>query len=125
MNKQKKKNFISLKKHMKTRLLVHILFAMIIYVMFLGAISCSSAPALVIRFQDRTLQLCQEQQIKDLRLSRDYGYVCYRYCSKYKIWHEHISRNCKEWTTDILDLNKKEDFIKLRDAGFILKVEGK
>lgn len=63
--------------------------------------------------------------MKDLNLQRDYGYACYRYCTKYKFLHEHVSRNCKEWTTDILDMNKKEDFIKLRDAGFILKVEGK
>lgn len=87
--------------------------------------ACSTLPSLVLKFNERTWQLCQEQQIKDLKLSRDFGYACYHYCTKYKWLSSHISANCKIWTTDVLDMGVKEDFIKLRDAGFILKVEGR
>lgn len=63
--------------------------------------------------------------MKELGLKSDFGFACYRYCVRYKFLHSHVSRNCKIWETDTLDLSKKEDFAKLRDAGFVLRVEGK
>jgi len=95
------------------RILCLILFC----VCFIAA--CSSLPSLVLKFQDRRYRPCDEREIASFRPDWNGEMLfCWRYCSKYRYWHSHISANCKVWTTDILET--KEDFTKLRDAGFVL-----
>lgn len=64
--------------------------------------------------------MCEDQEMKEFRTPRDAGYACFRYCSEYKTWHSHESKNCKVWTTDVVDLTNREDFLKFRNAGFVL-----
>lgn len=63
--------------------------------------------------------------MEDLKLPDKVGYACFRYCTKYKLFRDHISSNCVKWETDILDLKKREDFVKFRDAGFVLSIGDK
>ena len=125
MNSLKKNDSLYLRPSMKMRLLKNTLIGMIVFVIYIGVTCCSSSALSPMKFQERTWRLCQQNQIKDLKLTNESGYACYRYCTKYKFLHQHVTRNCYTWATDVLDLSKKEDFNKLRDAGFILRIEGK
>lgn len=93
----------------KSKYLALILF------LFIGAASCSTLPYLILKFQDRKYVLCSDEE-----MDSPVGKACFRYCARYKRWRAHIPSNCVIWKTDVLDLSKREDFTKLRDAGFIL-----
>jgi len=50
----------------------------------------------------------------------EFPYACHRRCLKFKFWKKKISKNCKKWTVDKIDISKKEGFYKFKDANFVL-----
>jgi len=86
--------------------------------LFYFTTACATAPRVILKFQDRRYRPCSVEEIKKFRPNTDKITFCWRYCYKYKVWRSHVSKNCKEWKTDVLD--SKEDFLNIRAAGFVL-----
>lgn len=94
-----------------------LIFLTIIFISSFGA--CSSLPNIVMKFSQRRYRPCTQKEIN--RSSPEWDgrmMFCWRYCAKYKKWRSHISENCKVWKVDVLQ--SKEDFEKVRAAGFVL-----
>lgn len=53
----------------------------------------------------------------------EYPMITYKYCNKYLIFMPRTSKYCREWKEDQMDITNKENFEKLKNAGFILAHE--
>jgi hypothetical protein len=89
----------------------------IITLLFINLIGCAIAWLSPRNFSERRYRPCQDFEVEGgISTSK----FCHRYCIKYKPLHTDISENCKEWTTDVKDMSKREDFLAFRDGGFVL-----
>lgn len=66
-------------------------------------------------FSKRRYHICNDKE-----LVNPIGKFCHRRCVKYKIFRKHVSENCKVWDVDILDMTNRDDYLKARNANFIL-----
>jgi hypothetical protein len=93
----------------------------LILIFFVSTIaSCANIPRLVLSFQNRADRFCEDAEAKEMGFKSSVGLVCFRYCEEYRLWRQHTDKNCKSWNTDVLDLKQEKDFLKFRNAGFIL-----
>ena len=85
----------------------------ILLFMMLFIVGCSSLMSTVeLRgFQDRVYDFST------------YPMITYKYCNKYMIFMSRTAKHCKEWKEDQIDITNKENFEKLKNAGFILAHE--
>lgn len=89
------------------------------------AASCANVPKVILSFQNRQYRLCEDAEaLYWKKSSTATGLVCWRYCKEWKLWRERTHDNCKEWSTDVLDLRNERDYLKFRNAGFVLISEG-
>ena len=96
-----------------------LLFTLILFFSFTA--SCANVPKVVLQFQKREYRLCEDAEAKYWKgASSAVGLVCWRYCKRWKLWRKQTHENCKVWGTDILDLRQEKDYLKFRNAGFIL-----
>ena len=85
------------------------------------AVSCTTFSKISIqKFQVRRYRLCQDFEVKD-----PVGKACFRYCERYERILGIRTKKCKEdgWKTEVMDLRVLADFIKFRNAGFVLSAE--
>lgn len=73
--------------------------------------SCASQTTSLKSFEDRFYFFCDEAEVKDY-----VGKACHPYCIKNKF----LSKECKEWGVDVLDLSNPVDFAKFKSAGFMI-----
>ena len=92
----------------------------IVILIMVVIVSCAEALLSPRTFTERRYRPCQEDEV-----TPSVGKFCHKYCVKYKMLHSDISENCKEWKTDIKDLNKESDFLEFRSAGFVLIQESR
>ena len=83
--------------------------------------SCANVPKVVLSFTNREYRLCEDAEALYWKNAQSpVGLACWRYCKEYKLWRKHEDKNCKYWGTDVLDLRVEKDYLKFRNAGFIL-----
>lgn len=88
------------------------------------AASCANVPRAVLSFQNRQYRFCEDAEALYWKKAQSaVGLVCWRYCKEWKLWREQTHVNCKEWATDVLDLRDERDYLKFRNAGFLLMSE--
>jgi hypothetical protein len=90
---------------------------LIVILLFVNLIGCAVAWLTPRSFPERRYRPCQDSEVQG---GLSTGKFCHRYCAKYKALHTDISENCKDWVTDVKDMNKREDFLAFREGGFVL-----
>jgi hypothetical protein len=89
----------------------------VVILIFSSLSSCANTPAVILSFQDRAFRLCAPEEVPN----RDYvGKVCYRYCKAWRRGRQQTGVNCVNWALDVYDLKKEGDYLKFRDASFVL-----
>ena len=87
---------------------------LLVIVLIILTESCSHA-TIGRDFNKRRYHVCEKSEVEN-----NIGKFCHRQCVRYKLFRSHETQNCKDWKIYFLDMNNKDDFNQIKNAGFVL-----